>query len=237
MEKKNLNKLIAENSNFSRRQVDELLRSGQIKINGETAMVGDRASEQDEIKIKEEKIIFQKKVYIKLNKPVGYVCTNKSFPGEKNIFSLISLPERLSSIGRLDKDSSGLILLTNDGDLNYKLSHPKFQYQKKYLVTLKNSQLLLNPPFLNNLKKNFIHGVNIGEKSLAKAQRITRIGHDSFEIILSEGKKRQVRKMFETLGLQVIKLKRVEFAGITLKGIKDGEWVHLTPEEINILKK
>jgi len=233
MNKENLTKVIAENSNYSRRKAEELIKLKMVSVNEQVAQLG----EKDEIKINGQKLVRNQKIYIKLNKPVGYVCTNRSFKGEKNIFSLINIKEKIVSIGRLDKDSSGLLILTNDGDLNYKLSHPKFEHQKVYLVKIKNDNLLKNNCFLKKIKNEFMKGVDIEEKTLAKAKKLEIINEQNFKIILSEGKKRQIRRMFGFFGLKVESLKRIEFAGIKLDDLTEGEWKNLNKEEINILKK
>jgi pseudouridine synthase len=237
MNKENLTKVIAENSNYSRRKAEELIKLKMVSVNEQVAQLGEKVFGEDEIKINGQKLVRNQKIYIKLNKPVGYVCTNRSFKGEKNIFSLINIKEKIVSIGRLDKDSSGLLILTNDGDLNYKLSHPKFEHQKVYLVKIKNDNLLKNNCFLKKIKNEFMKGVDIEEKTLAKAKKLEIINEQNFKIILSEGKKRQIRRMFGFFGLKVESLKRIEFAGIKLDDLTEGEWKNLNKEEINILKK
>lgn len=237
MNKENLTKVIAENSIYSRRKAEELIRSKKVLVNDKMAQLGEKVFIDDEIKVNGQKVIRNKKIYIKLNKPAGYVCTNKNFKGEKNIFSLINIKEKVSSIGRLDKDSSGLLILTNDGDLNYKLSHPKFEHNKTYLVVIKDDEQLKNKNFLNKLKGDFVKGINIEEKTLAKARKIEIVNERSFKIILSEGKKRQIRRMFDFFDLKVDSLKRIEFAGIKLDGLKEGQWKNLSKEEVEVLKK
>ncbi len=237
MNKENLTKVIAENSIYSRRKAEELIRSKKVLVNDKMAQLGEKVFIDDEIKVNGQKVIRNQKIYIKLNKPVGYVCTNRSFKGEENIFSLINIKEKIASIGRLDRDSSGLLILTNDGDLNYKLSHPKFEHQKVYLVKIKNNHLLKNNIFLNELKNDFIRGIDIGEKTLAKAKKLEIISEQTFKIILSEGKKRQIRRMFDFFDLKVDSLKRIEFAGIKLDGLKESQWKNLSKEEVEVLKK
>jgi len=237
MNKENLTKVIAENSNYSRRKAEELIKLKMVSVNEQVAQLGEKVFGEDKIKINGQKLVRNQKIYIKLNKPIGYVCTNRSFKGEKNIFSLINIKEKIVSIGRLDKDSSGLLILTNDGDLNYKLSHPKFEHQKVYLVKIKNDNLLKNNCFLKKIKNEFMKGVDIEEKTLAKAKKLEIINEQNFKIILSEGKKRQIRRMFGFFGLKVESLKRIEFAGIKLDDLTEGEWKNLNKEEINILKK
>lgn len=237
MTKEYLTKVIAENSNYSRRKAEELIRLKMVLVNAQIAQLGEKVSADDEIKINNQKIIRNKKIYIKLNKPIGYVCTNRFFKGEKNIFSLINIKEKLVSIGRLDKDSSGLLILSNDGDLNYKLSHPKFEHTKTYLVKVRNNTSLNNLSFLNQLKNGFIRGIDINEKTPAKAKKIEIINEQNFKLVLGEGKKRQIRRMFDFFNLRVETLKRIEFSGVKLNDLEEGKWKYLSEDEINILKK
>jgi len=243
MEKINLTKLIAESTPYSRRQAESLIRQGLVFVNGEQAPLGIKCSRCDQIEIDGEKVQSdtpQKNIYIKLNKPLGYVCTNRSFKGEKNIFSLFkNVPhnETLFSIGRLDKDSSGLIIVTNDGDLTYRLSHPKFEHKKTYLVEVNTSASTNDLFFLEKMMRQFRSGVDIQQESLARAKKVEYLGDRKFSIVLSEGKKRQIREMFKFFRLKVIKLKRVNFAGLELKDLKEGEWKYLSEEEEKTLKK
>ncbi|HOZ53653.1 MAG TPA: pseudouridine synthase [bacterium] len=239
MEKINLTKLITERSHHSRRQAEILIREGLIKVNGLIAKLGDKVENDCELEINNKKIENKqdKKIYLKLNKPIGYTCTNKSFPGEKNIFSLIPLGEKLFSVGRLDKDSCGLIILTNDGDLNYQLTHPKFEHHKIYLIKLYFDRRLEDPAFIREIIRYFKNGIDIEERTLAKAKNIEYLGANDFKIILAEGKKRQLRRMFAFFNLNIKELKRVDFAGIKLESLKDGEWKFLTPGEIKLLKE
>ena len=239
MEKINLTKLIAQRSHHSRRKAETLIREGLVKVNGVPAKLGEKFNDTCKIEIN-NKIIKKEtnqNIYLKLNKPIGYTCTNKTFFGEKNIFSLISLAEKLFSVGRLDKDSCGLIILTNDGDLNYQLTHPKFQHQKTYLVRLCSNKKLENPMFVREIVKYFKNGIDIEEKTLAKAKNIEYLGDNNFKIILTEGKKRQIRRMFAFFDLNIRELKRIDFAGIKLENLKTGEWKFLNSEEINLLKQ
>ena len=135
-----LQKAIAMSGYCSRRKADELIRAGHVRVNGEMATIGDMADpETDIITIKGKALAGpEKKIYIKLNKPLGYTCTNQKFKDEKNIFSLVDVPERLFAVGRLDKNSRGLVLLTNDGDMAQRLAHPRFQHEKIYEVRLRD---------------------------------------------------------------------------------------------------
>lgn len=239
MAKINLTKLIAERSHHSRRQAEVLIRKNLVKVNGLIAKLGDKVEKNCELEINNKKISSkqQEKIYIKINKPVSYVCTNKLFPGENNIFSLIDIKEKLFSVGRLDKDSCGLLILTNDGDLNYQLTHPKFEHQKTYLISLCSSKNLENPSFIKELIKCFKNGIEIGEKTLATAKNIEYLKENTFKVILTEGKKRQLRRMFAFFNLNIKELKRIEFAKIKLNNLEIGDWKFLSPEEIELLKK
>jgi len=230
-----LQKLIANSNYYSRRQVEKLILSGQVSLNGRVAKLSDRAEESDLIKINDLVLDLKpaKKIYLKFHKPIGYTCTNKRFPGEKNVFDLIQLPGKLIIAGRLDKDSSGLLILTSDGDFALKLSHPRFEHKKIYEVRL--APFAENP---NEIVKNLRAGVNIGEgDGTVKAKQIKYLQTGVFIITLSEGKKRQIRRMFGSLGLKVEKLKRLSIAGIELGDLPLGKWLALTPKEINSIKK
>jgi pseudouridine synthase len=171
----------------------------------------------------------EKKIYIILNKPVGYTCTNRSFPGEQNIFDLIDVPERLFAVGRLDKDSRGLVLLTNDGDLTLKLSHPRFQNAKEYEVKIRDE--VINPQLVVN---QLLSGVDIGDDDgVVKAVKAQYLQKGLFIITLNEGKKRQIRRMFETLGTRVTDLKRISLSGLTLSNLPEGQWDYLDQEEVD----
>ena len=224
-----LQKAIANSGYCSRRKADELIRNGHVKIDGRVAIIGEQADpEINKITIdgsligKEEK-----KVYIMLNKPLGYTCTNRNFKNEKNIFELVDLPERLFAIGRLDKDSHGLILLTNDGDLTLKLSHPRFEHDKEYEVRVRDE--VINPGMV---VKNLLSGIDIGnDDGIVKAVNAKYLQNDLFVITLNEGKKRQIRRMFDALGTRVVDLKRISISGLSLGNLPEGKWDYLDEEE------
>ncbi|MFA5163651.1 MAG: pseudouridine synthase [Patescibacteria group bacterium] len=227
-----LQKLIAQTNDYSRRQAEQLIRDGLVVLNGKTAVLGDKADETDKIKVGGQnlKLDAAKKVYIKLNKPAGYTSTTRAFKGEKNILSLVQLPMRLFSVGRLDKDSSGLILLTNDGDFALQLSHPRFQKAKIYEVKTARSDK--RPEEIMSALKS---GINIGDgDGKVKVKHVKYLQNQTFVITLGEGKKRQIRRMFQMLNIKVIKLHRTEIANIKLGNLKTGQWEYLKPEEIKI---
>lgn len=230
-----LQKAIALSGHCSRRKAEQLIRDEQVNINGQLAFIGDRADpEIDKISIAGRLIDkTEKKVYIMLNKPLGYTCTNRKFKDEKNIFDLIDLPARLFAVGRLDKDSRGLILLTNDGDLTLKLSHPRYGHVKEYEVKIRDE--VINPDLVI---KKLLAGVDIGEgEGVVKAVKAKYLQNDFFVIALNEGKKRQIRRMFDNLGTRVTDLKRISLSGLTLGNLPEGKWDYLNELEIeNLLK-
>lgn len=230
-----LQKTIAISGHCSRRQAEMLIRNGQVKINGELALIGVQADpEKDTITVKGRLLgNAPKKTYIMLNKPIGYTCTNRHFAKEKNIFDLIDLDLRLFAVGRLDKDSRGLVLVTNDGDLTLKLSHPRFANEKDYEVKVKDE--VINPELVI---KNLLTGIDIGEgDGVVKAAKAKYLQNGVFIITLNEGKKRQIRRMFSKLGTQVVDLRRIGLGGLSLGNLPEGKWDYLTPQEMTALLK
>lgn len=230
-----LQKIIASSGYSSRREAERLIRGGSVKVNGQIAEVGQQADpEKDRITVRGELIgQAEKPVYLMFNKPVGYTCTNRDFPGERNIFELIRRPERLFAVGRLDKDSRGLVLLTNDGDLTLKLSHPRFAHEKVYEVKVKDE--VINPKLVI---KELLKGVDIDdEDEPLKAIKAEYLQNGLFIITLNEGKKRQIRRMFEALGTKVADLKRIRLGSLHLGDLPEGKYRELTTEELTELKK
>ncbi len=225
--KKNLQKFIADSGFCSRRKAEELIKKGKVFLNGKVAEPGSKASEKDDVRIGKRTIREKKeKIYIKLNKPKGYTCTNRKFGKEKNIFELLNIKERMFVLGRLDKDSRGLVVLTNDGDWAYKMTHPSFEHEKEYYVKIKNQ----NTKIKENLEKKLTKGVDIGEgDGTVKAKEVKQISDNIFKIILTQGRKRQIRRMFKPLGYKVEDLKRTRINDIELGDLEESNW--------NFLKK
>ena len=216
-----LQKYIADSGFCSRRKAEEYIRSGKVLVNKKKAELGMRVDDGDEILLDGQKIGKKKDyIYIVLNKPVAYTCTNRKFRGEKNVFDLVNIDERLFVVGRLDKDSEGLVLLTNDGDLAQRITHPSFEHQKKYIVKVKSSK-----DRVESVLEKFLKGIDIGDgDGIVRAKKIKYLGNDRFEVFLAEGKKRQVRRMFKDLGVEVESLLRTEIGDIKLENLKKGEW-------------
>lgn len=218
MEKIRLQKFLADAGVASRRAAENLILAGKIKVNGKVVKVLGFKVDPDEDQVEYKREILKpksKKVYIVLHKPFGYVtaCQDQR---EKTVLDLVDVPERVFPVGRLDKDSTGLVLLTNDGDLAYKLTHPKFKHVKEYLVEVDKN---ISPTQLKQLKK----GVSLDEQKTYPAQ-IKRLGAKKFLIAIHEGRNRQVRRMCQHVGLKVTRLKRTRLGKLHLGNLAEGEW-------------
>lgn len=230
--KQRLNKIIAKSGICSRRKADELIQQGEVKLNGNTVTsLGVQADPQKDIIIVNNKPLQEEeKVYILLNKPTGYTTTTKDVHAEKTVFDLLpKLSVRLYPVGRLDKDTSGLLILTNDGNLSYKLTHPKFGISRVYEVSVKYS-----------LPKTVIRKIEAGGLCIddyttypCTAELILRKKNKTkLKLTIKEGKKRQIRKMFELVGHPVIELKRVQFGKLKLGYLKEGKYRRITKKEL-----
>lgn len=221
-----LNKYIASCGVCSRRKADELIQEGRVKINdiivtnlGEKVEVNDIVKVDNKVISKEEK-----KVYIALNKPKGYVTTNSDQFDRKSVIDLIHEEVRVYPIGRLDMYTEGLLLLTNDGEFSNKLMHPRNKIEKTYIVITDTN---VTDKQLENLRS----GVDIGDY-ITKPAKARKISKDKIEIIISEGKNRQVRRMCESVNINLLNLKRVQVGNIKLENLQSGKYRYLTEEEI-----
>jgi 23S rRNA pseudouridine2605 synthase len=225
-----LSKYLANSGYCSRRGADKLIKENLVLLNEKIAKAGDKVTEGDIVSV-DKKIIKNKKtfLYYILNKPKDYVCTHKKFKNEKNIFSLIEEKEKLFIAGRLDKDSHGLILLTDNGDLINKLSHPKFLCEKTYLV--KTSIHSVN---FEILKKTFLNGLNIENKK-ANTKNIIEIKKYYYKIILTQGINRQIRKMFLYFNIEILDLQRISIKNLKLQNLSLSKYRKLDQKEIRDL--
>lgn len=209
-----INKYLAMKNIASRREADELIKSGKIKINGKRAVLGDKVLENDKIDVAKNS---QKKlVYYAYNKPIG-IITHSPQDEEKGIMDIIKIPQKVYPIGRLDKDSWGLIILTNDGRITDKILNPEKNHEKEYMVRVNK---VMSISFLNKLAK----GVYLEDGYKTKACKVEKINDSMFSIILTEGKNRQIRRMCTALGFSVSDLKRVRIISIKIKKLKPGEF-------------
>lgn len=218
-----LNKYIASSGLCSRREADTLIESGKVTVNGSAAVQGTKIFEGDIVEVSGTRITpDDSMVYIAFNKPLGVTCTTDS-RDPSNIIDYIGYKERIFPVGRLDKNSSGLILLTNDGSIVNKLLRSENAHEKEYLVTV-------NRPYDRNFIKAMESGVPVlGQMTLPC--RVTSVNDKTFRIILHQGLNRQIRRMCEYLGYKVIRLKRIRFMNIRLGDLEPGKWRYLTPEE------
>lgn len=228
MEKTRINKYLSEVGFCSRRAADKLLEEGRIKINGKVPELGTKVSDEDVVEVDGKPIRENEEspIYIAFNKPVGIVCTTDTKREIDNIIEYINHPKRIFPIGRLDKPSEGLILLTNDGDIVNKILRGKNNHEKEYLVRVDKP---LNSKFLEKMR----NGVPILD-TVTKKCEVERIDDMTFRIVLTQGLNRQIRRMCEFLGYEVKKLKRIRIMNIKLD-IPLGKWRDLTPEELSEL--
>lgn len=224
-----LNKYISESGICSRREADRFIDSGQVTINGKTARVGDQVFDGDKVTVDGRKVQPRDKrdlIFIALNKPVGVVSTTD--PAERrNIQAFVGHSERIFPIGRLDKDSQGLIFMTSDGDLVNKILRAGNNHEKEYLVTV-------NRPVTDEFVKGMGAGVPI-LGTVTKPCRVERVSKLVFRIILVQGLNRQIRRMCEFFGFEVTKLERVRIMNIGLKGLPVGQWRDLSGAELKTL--
>jgi 23S rRNA pseudouridine2605 synthase len=237
-----LNKFIASSGFTARRKVDTLILEGRVTVirNGHTRTIdklGDKIDpEKDVVKVDGEIIREQNTgksdyIYILLNKPAGYITSTSDEKNRPTVMDLVNIKKRIYPVGRLDYDTEGLLLLTNDGELANKLMHPKHEVNKTYIVKA-------NKPIDEKQEKRLRSGIVIeGKKtSEAKLEIIPNSDRKQIKITIHEGRNRQVRKMLEAVGLFVRKLKRIEYGNLNLKGLSVGQWRYLSAEEVRKLK-
>jgi 23S rRNA pseudouridine2604 synthase len=220
-----LNKYISETGICSRREADAWIAAGRVRVNGVAAELGTQVNEGDAVEVDGKPVAARRSetVYIALNKPVGITCTTeRHIPG--NIVDYVNHPQRIFPIGRLDKDSEGLILLTNDGDIVNEILREENAHEKEYVVTV-------DRPVTDDFLFGMANGVDILD-TRTKPCKVRRIGRNSFGIILTQGLNRQIRRMCAAFDYKVRRLQRVRVVNIRLDGIKTGQWRDLTPAEL-----
>lgn len=218
-----INKLFSNIGFCSRRETNRLIEENRIKVNGELCTPGKWVEESDTILIDNEPILIKDKIYIALNKPIGITCTSEK-KVESNIISFMNYPEYIFPVGRLDKASQGLILMTNDGELGSKILESDNKHEKEYLVTV-------DKPFDNTFLKGISEGVEIlGVRT--RHCKVNWVNEESFRIILTQGLNKQIRRMCKAFGYTVIRLERIRIINIKIDGLETGKWRYLSPEEI-----
>ncbi len=219
-----LNKYISETGVCSRREADKWIEAGRVTCNGKVAALGTRVVEGDEICVDGAPLGARKRqIYLALNKPVGVTCTTEAHI-EDNIIDLVGYPERIFPIGRLDKDSEGLILLTNNGDIVNEILRSENNHEKEYIVTV-------DRPITDLSLEMMASGVKI-MGVLTKPAQVSRIDRESFRMILTQGLNRQIRRMCSALGYKAQRLQRVRIMNVHLGTLAPGKWRHLTDREL-----
>jgi 23S rRNA pseudouridine2604 synthase len=222
-----LNKYLGESGQWSRREADDLIEEGRVTINGKPAKLGEQVNPGDEVKVDGDVVGGARKltrpVYIALNKPVGITCTTERHI-EGNIVDFVDHPERIFPIGRLDKDSEGLILLTNDGDIVNEVLRAEHNHDKQYVVGVNRA---IDDAFIERMSA----GVKLSDAT-TKRCKVRKLGPKLFEIILTQGLNRQIRRMCDALGYEVVALKRVRIMHVLLGNLALGRWRNLTPQEV-----
>lgn len=231
-----LQKFIANSGICSRRKAEEYITNGFVKVNGNTVReLGTKINpDKDEVMVKNQRIKkVNKKIYVLLNKPIGYVTTTKEQFGRDMVTDLINIKEKLLPVGRLDMYTSGALILTNDGEFIFKVTHPKYEIEKTYNVTIRGE---ITEDEIEKLR----NGIQIDDYVSGKAKvKILKIdkekGISRIEITIHEGKNREVRKMFSALDKKVLALHRSKIENISVKNLKLGEWRYLSASEVKSL--
>jgi 23S rRNA pseudouridine2604 synthase len=223
-ELKRLNKFISETGFCSRREADKYIEQGRVTVNGSLPEMGVKVAATDTVLVDGKALKTPpKRVYIAYNKPVGITCTTER-KIQSNIVKAVNYPDRIFPIGRLDRPSEGLIFLTNEGDIVNKILRAGNNHEKEYVVTVDKP---LNRQFVSKMA----NGIPILE-TVTKKCKVTQSGPQEFKIVLTQGLNRQIRRMCEYLGYEVVTLKRTRIMNVTLKGLRVGQWRHLTAIEM-----
>jgi 23S rRNA pseudouridine2605 synthase/23S rRNA pseudouridine2604 synthase len=226
-----LQKFLAQAGVCSRRKGETYITAGRVRVNGavvtELGTKVDPATDQVEVDGRPV-ALDQETVYLILNKPTGYVTTCEQ-PTDKIVLDLVDVPERIFPVGRLDKDSTGLVLLTNDGRIHHRLLHPSFDHEKEY-------ELTVGRPMDRQALKRMAQGVVL-DGTKTRSAKIKRLAAKRFRITLQEGRNRQIRRMVGKVGNYVVRLKRIRMANLKLGDLSEGKWRYLKPAEIKALLK
>ena len=220
-------KILAMAGVASRRKCEQLIAQGKVLVNGKVVSLGGKAdAEKDKIVVNGRLVVLEKKVYIMLHKPKGYVTTVSETHDMKTVMDLVKVPERIFPVGRLDKNTEGLLLLTNDGDFANRLTHPRFEVVKEYFA-------LLDKPLSEKAMEELKSGVVVDDRKI----KISRVDVAGREVLLQlhEGRKHIVRRLFEKLGFFVVRLVRTKIGRLQLGSLKQGKWRSLYPSDLKLL--
>jgi 23S rRNA pseudouridine2605 synthase len=223
-----LNAYLARAGIASRRGADELIRAGRVRVNGDEAGLATFVSKGDLIEVDGKAVEPEPLTYVLLHKPAGVVTTARDPQGRPTVVGLVGHERRVVPVGRLDADTTGVLLLTNDGPLAHRLAHPRYEVDKVYEAEVEGDP---SPGVVQQLAA----GIEL-EDGMTSPAKVRRLGRGRLELVLHEGRKRQVRRMCEVVGHPVRALNRREYAGLTADGLAPGEWRELTPEEVERLK-
>jgi 23S rRNA pseudouridine2605 synthase len=223
-----IQKILAQAGHGSRRACEELLKYGRVTVNGKEVVLGDKASHTDDIRVDGRPISKERLVYLILNKPKGVVTSCSDPYNPKTVMGFIDVPQRVYPVGRLDKMSEGMVLLTNDGALTQRLLHPSKGVDKTYRITL-------DKHVTSQTTKELLDGVRV-DGHIVKVKKLSRRGRNELSLTIHEGRKHIVRRLMKTVGYYVLKLTRVSFGPLRLHNLTPGEWRYLKKDELDALK-
>ena len=224
-----LNADLARAGVASRRRADELIKAGRVRVNGEIGQLNTFVERGDRVEVDGGEVAVQRLAYVLLHKPAGTVTTASDPQGRPTVVELVDLPERVVPVGRLDADTTGALLLTNDGQLAHRLAHPRYGVEKVY-----EAEVGGNPG--DAILQQLRDGVELDDGMTSPAQ-VRRLGPNTLELIIHEGRNRQVKRMFDAVGHPVRSLHRSRYAGLTLEGLEPGQWRELEPSEVERLRR
>jgi len=223
-----LNAYLARAGVASRRKADDLIKARRVTVNGAPGQLNTFVGARDRVEVDGQPVEKQRLAYVLLHKPTGVVTTASDPHGRRTVLDLVDVPERVVPVGRLDADTTGALLLTNDGELAHRLAHPRYDVEKTYVVDVEDAP---SDDALTALER----GVEL-EDGRTAAARVRRLGRSRVELIIHEGRKHQVKRMLETVGHPVVRLHRSAYAGLTVDGLEPGQWRELEPFEIEKLR-
>ena len=223
-----LNAYLARAGVASRRGADELIKAGRVTVNGEPGQLNTFVQSRDRVEVDGARVSLQRLAYVLLHKPAGVVTTARDPQGRPTVVGLVPAEPRIVPVGRLDADTTGALVLTNDGPLAHRLAHPRYGVEKVYEAEIEGEP---DDEALDALR----NGIELDDGATAPA-RVRRLGPNTIELALHEGRNRQVRRMLEAVGHPVARLHRSAYAGLTLEGLEPGRWRELEPSEVDALR-